>query len=199
MRCLVFRQHHYILQISSQSTLLLSGQVLKCKEASSFKWTGMGIFIDEAWGVKKSGLVLVGGWGLMNVPRGVQPAGSDYSITLVQGSQYHYLVQGSQYHYRGQGSQYHLHILQIWSQYNPSQSGGLEVPSLSAPIVQVWCIFTSAWYFVFLKRNVRSQDPQMEIAVTSTNTAVMYFFVKPVPFFAYRTRHFDKKKCWCPF
>ena len=36
MRCLVFRQHHYILQISSQSTLLLSGQVLKCKEASSF-------------------------------------------------------------------------------------------------------------------------------------------------------------------
>ena len=166
MRCLVFRQHHYILQISSQSTLLLSGQVLKCKEASSFKSIGMGIFIDETWGVKKSGLVLVGGWVLMNVPRGVQPAGSDYSITLVQ------------------GSQYHLHILQIWSQYNPSQSGGLEVPSLSAPIVQVWCIFTSAWYFVFLKRNVRSQDPQMEIAVTSTNTAVMYFFVKPVPFLA---------------
>ena len=166
MRCLVFRQHHYILQISSQSTLLLSGQVLKCKEASSFKSIGMGIFIDETWGVKKSGLVLVGGWGLMNVPRGVQPAGSDYSITLVQ------------------GSQYHLHILQIWSQYNPSQSGGLEVPSLSAPIVQVWCIFTSAWYFVFLKRNVRSQDPQREIVVTSTNTAVMYFFVKPVPFLA---------------
>ena len=132
MRCLVFRQHHYILQISSQSTLLLSGQVLKCKDASSFKSIGMGIFIDETWGVKKSGLVLVGGWDLMNVPRGVQLAGSDVPLSSAR--------------LAVPLSSARLAVPSTHSS-DPPQSGGLEVPSLSAPIALLWSFFTSAWYF----------------------------------------------------
>ena len=56
----------------------------------------------------------------MNVPRGVQLAGSDVPLSSAR-----------------------LAVPSTHSS-DPPQSGGLEVPSLSAPIALLWSFFTSA-------------------------------------------------------